>query len=69
MSIYRMKLTIAKSLKDILSKDVILFVIKSALGSIALSGMIMYMLWTPLTGIISSYLSWIPWEWLQNTGA
>ena len=69
MSTYRMKLTIAKSLKDILSKDVMLFVIKIALGSIVLSGAIMYMLWTPLTGLISSYLSWIPWEWVQNTGA
>ncbi len=64
-----MKSTITKSLKDILSKDVIAFVIKIALGSMILSTIIIYLLWGSLTSFISSYLSWIPWEWLQNTGA
>jgi uncharacterized protein involved in cysteine biosynthesis len=26
-------------------------------------------MWGALTNIISSYLSWIPWEWLQTSGA
>ena len=60
---------ITKSLHDILSKDVILFVLKMGLLSLAITTMITWNLWDTLTNIITSYLSWVPWEWLQTSGA
>ena len=60
---------ITKSLQDILSKDVILFVLKMGLISLAVTTILAWNMWDTLTDIISSYLSWIPWEWLQTSGA
>jgi len=60
---------ITKSLQDILSKDVILFVLKMGLISLAVTTLLTWNMWGALTNIISSYLSWIPWEWLQTSGA
>lgn len=60
---------ITKSLQDILSKDVILFVLKMGLLSLAITTMITWNMWDTLTSIITSYLSWVPWEWLQTSGA
>jgi uncharacterized protein involved in cysteine biosynthesis len=64
-----MKTIITKSLQDMLSKEVILFVLKIGFISLALTSLITWNMWTNLTEIISSYLSWIPWEWLQTSGA
>ncbi len=64
-----MKQTITKSLQDMLSKDVILFVIKIGFISLALTLLFAWNMWGLLTDIIASYLSWIPWEWLQTSGA
>ncbi len=64
-----MKQVITKSLQDILSKDVIVFVSKIGLRSLALSSLFVWYLWGWLSSFIASYISWIPWEWLQTSGA
>ncbi len=64
-----MKKIIIKSLKDIFSKDVILFVLQISLGALILTGLFVWYFWEMLEGFIRSYLSWIPWEWLQTSGA
>jgi hypothetical protein len=64
-----MKHIITKSLQDILSKDVILFVLKMGLISLAITSILTWNMWETLNNIIISYLSWIPWEWLQTSGA
>jgi uncharacterized protein involved in cysteine biosynthesis len=64
-----MKNIITKSLQDILSSEVILFVLKIGFGSIMITGIFIYLFWSTLSSFITSYLSWIPWEWLQTTGA
>ncbi|WP_373032861.1 EI24 domain-containing protein [Sulfurovum sp.] len=64
-----MKQIITKSLQDILSKDVILFVLKMGLISLAVTSLLTWNLWDTFNTLISSYLSWIPWEWLQTSGA
>ena len=64
-----MKQIINKSLQDMLSKEVILFVIKIGFISLAVTLLLTWNMWGALTSLISSYLSWIPWEWLQTSGA
>ena len=64
-----MKQIITKSLRDIFSKDVILFVLQISLAALALTGLFVWYFWDALSHFISSYLSWIPWEWLQTSGA
>jgi len=64
-----MKPIILKSLKDIFSKEVILFVLQIGLASFILSISFVYYFWEGLSNFIASYLSWIPWEWLQTSGA
>jgi len=64
-----MKETLLKSTRDIFSKDVIIFVFQ--IGSIAfvLSSLFVWYFWGELASFITSYLAWIPWEWLQTSGA
>lgn len=64
-----MKPILLKSTQDIFSKDVIIFVFQ--IGSIAfvLSSLFVWYFWGGLASFITSYLSWIPWEWLQTSGA
>jgi len=64
-----MKTIITRSLKDIFSKDVIFFVLKIGLASFALSIAFLWYFWDGISSFIASYLSWIPWEWLQTSGA
>ena len=64
-----MKQIITKSLQDMLSKDVILFVLKMGLISLAVTSLLTWNLWDTFNNLIASYLSWIPWEWLQTSGA
>ena len=52
-----------------LSKEVVMFVLKIGFISLALTLVLAWSTWGILTGFISSYLSWIPWEWLQTSGA
>ncbi len=67
-----MKQIITKSLQDILSKDVISFVLKVGFGSILLWIILLWMSWDIYAGIISSYIQKIPfigsWEWFQSSG-
>ncbi|WP_309499301.1 EI24 domain-containing protein [Sulfurovum sp.] len=60
---------LSKSLQDILSKDVIVFVLKMGLVSLAITALLTWNMWDTLNSIITSYLSWVPWEWLQTSGA
>ena len=64
-----MNQTITKSFKDIFSSTVLIFVTKVTIISIALTAILIWLLGGMLTGFIASYLSWIPWEWVQTTGA
>ncbi|NKQ40869.1 MAG: hypothetical protein HF962_04790 [Sulfurovum sp.] len=64
-----MKQTIKQSLQDLFSKEVILFVIKIGMLSIAISITTVWLFWDNLTALVESFLSWIPWEWLQGAGA
>ena len=64
-----MKTIILKSLRDILSKDVILFVLQIGSAAFALSIAFVWYFWDGMSSFIASYLSWIPWEWLQTSGA
>jgi len=64
-----MNQTIAKSFKDIFSSTVIFFVAKITLISIAVTALLIWLVKDTLTHFIVGYLSWIPWEWLQTSGA
>jgi len=68
-----MKPIITKSLQDILSKDVIVFVLKVGLGSIFLWITILSASWDLYAGLISGYIQKIPFvgscEWFQSSGA
>lgn len=64
-----MQQILAKSLQDMLSKHVILFVLKMGLISLIITTVVVWNTWDSLNTMISSYLSWIPWEWLQTSGA
>ena len=65
----KMQQIITKSLQDMLSKDVILFVIKIGFISFALTLLFAWSMWGLVTNIIASYLSWTPWEWVQTSCA
>lgn len=64
-----MKQIITKSVKDILSPDVITFVAQIGLAALFASGLFLWFFWGTLASLISVYLSWVPWEWLQTSGA
>ena len=64
-----MKNTITKSLQDIFSAEVILFTLKIGFGALASTGLFIYLFWNTLSSFITSYLSWLPWEWLKTSGA
>ena len=64
-----MKQIINKSIKDILSPEVITFVLKIGIAAFLVSVLFIWYSWEGLTSFIVSYLSWIPWEWLQTSGA
>ncbi len=64
-----MKQTIQASLRDLFSREVILYVLKTALAALGISLLLIWLFWDSLTGLTASFLGWIPWEWLQTTGA
>ena len=64
-----MKKILSKSLQDIFSKDVIIFVFQIGVAAFTLSTLFVWYFWGGLSSFIASYLSWIPWEWLQTSGA
>jgi len=59
--------TILKSLKDILSLKVLMFILKIGISSIAIWVAILIYFWESFEGFITSFLSWIPWEWAQDS--
>ncbi len=59
--------TIKKSLQDILSPMVLMFILKVGLGSIAFWIAILWYFWDAFSSFITSYLTWIPFDWLQDT--
>ena len=62
--------TLGKSFKDIISGTVLLFVTKVTFIAAAITYVIIvWLIGDSLNSFITSYLSWIPWEWLQTTGA
>jgi len=64
-----MKKTLTKGLQDIFSWDVVFFVVQVGVAALLSSGVFIWYFWGTLSSFISSYLSWIPWEWLQTSGA
>ena len=60
---------IGKSFKDIVSPTVLLFVLKVTLIAIAITMALLWLIGGSLNGFVTGYLSWLPWEWLQTTGA
>ena len=61
--------TIKKSLQDIFSPLVLKFILKVGLGSIVLWVAILSYFWSSFSNFVTSYLTWIPFEWLQETVA
>lgn len=61
--------TIGKSFKDIFSGTVLLFVLKVTLIALAITAATIWLIGGSINTFIASYLSWLPWEWLQTTGA
>ena len=61
--------TLSKSLRDILSPKVLMFILTMGLSSIAIWVVILIYFWESFEGFITSFLSWIPWEWAQDTVA
>ena len=68
-----MKKILSKSLQDIVSKDVISFVLKVGFGSILLWIILLWASWDLYAGMIATYIQKIPfvgsWEWFQSSGA
>jgi len=60
---------ITKSLQDIVSGEVLLFVLKITFASLIVTAIFVWIFGGFLGGFIAAYLSWVPWEWLQTTGA
>lgn len=60
-----MKQIVTKSLRDILSPAVLLFVAKIALLSLLATLVLSWLVWDLLFEMITIYASWIPWEWLS----
>ncbi len=64
-----MNTTVIKSLKDLFSAAVLAFIVKTTLISLGLTAAIVWLLWGTLSAFVKHYLTWIPWEWVQTTGA
>jgi len=60
---------LAKSFKDIISSAVLLFVVKVTLIALVITAALLWLIGGSINSFIASYLTWVPWEWLQTTGA
>ena len=63
-----MQQSVIKSFKDLFSGMVLGYVAKIALLSLVLSGVVVWLFGGMIGSVVSSYLSFIPWEWLQQSG-
>lgn len=59
--------SILKTFGDILSFKVVFFVLKIAILSLLATVAIMWGLWDMISSIISSYFSFMPYEWLKTS--
>lgn len=64
-----MNKTVQRSIKDILSPMVLKFILKIGVGSIFIWIVILWQFWEKFESFVVSFLSWIPWEWMQDTVA
>jgi len=64
-----MNQTITKSFKDLFSGTVLAFMAKTTVISLVVTAIFVWFVNDLLTGFVKGYLSWIPWEWLQTSGA
>jgi len=60
---------IGKSFKDMFSGEVLFFVLKVTLISLVITAATLWLVGGSINSFIIGYLSWLPWEWLQTTGA
>ena len=58
---------IKKSLQDILSPTVLMFILTVGLGSIAFWVATLWYFWGDFSSFITSYLTWIPFDWLRES--
>jgi len=63
-----MQQSIIKSFKDLFSGIVLAFVAKVTMLSLLLTVLVVWLIGDSLNSMIASYLSFIPWEWLANSG-
>jgi len=59
--------TLLKSLKDILSPKVLIFILKIGISSIAIWVTILIYFWDSFEHLTTSFLSWIPWDWAKES--
>ncbi len=60
---------ITKSFKDLFSTTVLAFIAKTTLISLLLTAAIAWLFGSTVSSFVKHYLTWIPWEWVQTTGA
>jgi len=64
-----MQQTIARSFKDLVSGTVLAFMAKTTAISLTVTSIVVWLVNDILAGFVKGYLSWVPWEWLQTSGA
>ena len=60
---------ITKSFKDLFSATVLAFIAQTTLISLLLTAAIVWLFGSTVSSFVKHYLTWIPWEWVQTTGA
>ncbi len=58
---------IKKSLQDIFSSTVLMFILKVGLGSITFWIAILWYFWGDFSSFTTSFLTWIPFDWLKES--
>jgi hypothetical protein len=64
-----MQKMLQKTLDDIVSIDVLLFVFKVSLLALLSTTALLWLFWEEIVALIGSFLGWIAWDWLQTSGA
>ncbi|SFV63223.1 Probable transmembrane protein [hydrothermal vent metagenome] len=59
--------TIGKTTKDILSLKVLTFIFTIGISSTLIWVIILWKFWEEFENFITSYLTWIPWDWALDT--
>ncbi len=58
---------IKKSLQDILSPTVLMFILKVGLGSITFWVATLWYFWDDFSSFTTSFLTWVPFDWLRES--